>query len=58
MTAGEHLAISHEIHHLVCSLDIYSILKKNSGKCLNQELALDLSCSDHKNGHSSETVSY
>ena len=32
------------------------MLKKNSGRCQNQELALDLSCSDQKNGHSSETV--
>ena len=38
------------------SLDLYSVLKKNSGRCQNQELALDLSCSDQKNGHSSETV--
>ena len=33
------------------------MLKKNSGRCQNQELALDLSCSDPKNGQSScETV--
>jgi len=39
-----------------CSLDLYSVLKKNGGRCQNQELALDLTCSDHKNGHSSDTV--
>ena len=39
-----------------CSLDLYSVLKKNGGRCQNQELALDLTCSDHKNGHSADTV--
>ena len=39
-----------------CSLDLYSLLKKNCGRCQNTELALDLTCSEGKNGVSQEVA--
>ena len=36
--------------HLCCTIYLYSVLRKNCGRCQNTELALDLVSNESKSG--------